>query len=171
MDFFDVVEKRCSIRVFEKRPVERELTNRLLEAVRSAPTAGNLQAYRIYLVESPETIRALATAAEGQECVSGASLVLVFCADAPRSVSKYGERGESLYCIQDTTIVATFAHLAATALGLGSVLVGAFGERDVARVVGAPHEERPLLMLALGHPAEPPVQSGRRALDDLVVRL
>jgi len=151
--------------------VEPDLIDRLLNAVRLSPTAGNLQAYKVYLIDAPEMIRALAEAAYGQECVSGAPLVLVFCADAQRSAAKYGERGASLYSVQDTTITATVAHFAAVALGLGSVLVGAFRESEAARIIGVPETLRPLLMLPLGYPAESAPASGRRALDDLVIRL
>ena len=87
MEFFDVVEKRRSIRLFEERAVEPELIERLLNAVRLSPTAGNLQAYKIYVVDEPETIQALTEAAYGQECVAGAPVVLVFCADAQRSAA------------------------------------------------------------------------------------
>jgi len=171
MEFFDVGEKRRSIRLFEERAVESDLIDRLLNAVRLSPTAGNLQAYQVYLVDKPETIQALAETTYGQECVAGAPLVLVFCADAQRSAAKYGERGASLYCIQDTTIAAMIGHFATTALGLGSVLVGAFRESAAAQVIGAPDHLRPLLMLPVGYPAESAPASGRRSLADLVKRI
>ncbi len=171
MDFFDVIRKRQSIRAYKKAVIEPDVITRLLEAIRTAPTAGNLQAYQVYVVESPEKIKALTAASMGQECVRDARAVLVFCADAPRSVSKYGERGRDLYCIQDTTIAATIAHLAATALGLGSVLVGAFNEDAAAKVVGAPRRQRPILMIPLGYPNERPARTDRRPLNDLIVRL
>jgi site-specific recombinase XerC len=45
-----------------------------------------------------------------------------------RSAAKYRERGARLYAIQDATIACAFAMLAATALGLGTVWVGAFDD-------------------------------------------
>jgi len=170
MDFFDVVKTRKSVRAFKKQKIEPEVMMRLLEAVRSCPTAGNLQAYQVYLVETPEMIKSLAKAAYGQTCVSGARAVLVFLTDALRSEAKYRERGVTLYCIQDATIAATFAHLAAVALELGSVMVGAFSEAEVARVIDAPTTQRPVLMLPVGYPDETPAPTDRRLLDDLVIR-
>jgi len=170
MEFFDVVNARQSIRAYRPKKIEPEVMTRLLEAMRTAPTAGNLQAYQVYLVESPEKIQSLAGAAHGQECVSGAPAVLVICTDAPRS-AKYGSRGQTLYCIQDVTIAATIAHLAATALGLGSVMVGAFNEDEAAKVVGVPSHHRPILMLPVGYPNETPARTSRRPLDDLVIRM
>ncbi len=171
MDFFEVIAGRQSIRAYEPRPIDDDTITRLLEAIRTAPTAGNLQAYQVYLVRTPVKIKALTKASKDQECVAKAAAVLVFCADAPRSIGKYGDRGRNLYCIQDTTIAATIAHLAATALGLGSVLVGASNEEDVAAAIGAPSHQRPITMLPLGYPAERPDRTTRRPLDDLVVRV
>jgi len=171
MEFFDVVVKRQSVRKFTADKVGDDAIHTLLNAIRTAPTAGNLQAYKIYLTESPEKIKLLAKAALGQKCVKKAQAVLVFCADPARSEKEYGQRGQELYCIQDATIAATIAHLAATALGLGSVLVGAFDEDKAAEVVGAPSSQRPILMLPLGHPAEQPARTDRRPLDDLVARV
>jgi nitroreductase len=170
MEFFDVIQARKSVRRFKNQKIASDLITRLLEAVRSAPTAGNLQAYHVYLVEKPEMIRALAGAAYDQECVAQAAAVLVFCADGERSRIKYKERGLTLYCLQDTTIAATFGHLAATALGLGSVLVGAFKENEVSLVIDAPPSQRPLLLLPVGYSDEIPAATGRRALDELVTR-
>jgi len=170
MEFFDVVRTRKSVRAFKKQMVEPEVLTQLLEALRSCPTAGNLQAYQVYLVETRVKIKALAKAAYDQECVSGAPTVLVFCTDAERSRVKYRERGIALYSLQDTTIAATFAHLAAAALGLGSVMVGAFKESEVAPVVGAPPTQRAILLLPVGYPDEIPAATDRRAIDDLVIR-
>jgi len=170
MEFFEVLAKRRSVRAFRKEPIAPEVMTRLLEAVRSAPTAGNLQAYQVYLVETPEKIQELAKAAMGQECVSQAAAMLVFCADAARSSVRYHERGATLYCIQDATIAATLAHLAATALGLGSVIVGAYREAEVSRVIGAPSHQRPVIMLPLGYPNETPAPTPRRHMEDLVIR-
>ncbi len=170
MDFFETIHSRRSIRSFQKQAISDDVIERLLEAVRSAPTAGNLQAYHVYLVRKPEMIRALAEASGGQECVKQAQCVLVFCTDAPRSAVKYKERGTSLYCIQDTTIAATLGHLAATALGLGSVLAGAFDADRAAKIVGAHPAHRPLLLLPVGYPAESPAPTERRELPDMVTQ-
>lgn len=171
MDFFDVVMSRRSVRMFKKDRIEPEVMTQLLRAIRTAPTAGNLQAYQVYLVDNRDKIKALARAALGQSCVSDAAAVLVFCTDAPRSAGTYGERGRQLYCVQDATIAATIAHLAAAALGLGSVMVGAFTEAQAAKVINSPDHLRPILMLPVGYPAEQPLPASRRTLDDLVVRI
>jgi nitroreductase len=168
MDYFDVIANRRSVRAYQPKPVEPEALARILEAANRAPSAGNLQAYEIVVVREAAARARLARAALGQDFVAEAPLALVFCADAWRSAAKYGDRGRSLYGIQDATIAATHALLAATALGLGSVWVGAFDDRAVAEVIGAPDHARPVAILSIGYPGESPRPTGRRDLKDLV---
>jgi len=171
MSIFDAFARRRSVRVFKKQKIAPDTMDKLLRAIQSAPSAGNLQAYQLYLAEKPAVIQALARAALNQTCVANAPAVLVFCADPRRSMTEYGERGRDLYCLQDATIAASFAHLAAVALELGSVMVGAFKESEVIEAIGAPYGQIPVLMLSIGYPDEHPAPTGRRNLDDFVARI
>ncbi len=168
MEFFDVLESRHSIRAYEARLVEPEKLQRIFEAVSRAPSAGNLQAYELYLVCDDLRKTALAAAAGYQEFLDQAPLSLVFCAHAALSAVRYGERGTQLYSVQDATIACTYAMLAAAALGLSTVWVGAFDEADVRAVIGAPVEHRPIAILPVGYPAETPRIRTRRRLSDIV---
>lgn len=168
MDFFDTVARRHSVRAFKNIDVEREKIDRILATINRAPSAGDLQAYQVYLVRSRDSRLALAQAALDQTFVSEAPLVLVFCAVPYRSAIKYGQRGEQLYALQDATIACAYAQLAATALGLGAVWVGAFDEDAVRRATGATVDEIPVAILPVGYSAEAPSWTPRRNLGDLV---
>lgn len=170
MEFRELLERRRSVRDFEARPVEPEKVRALLEAADRAPSAGNLQAYRMAVVTDRDVRRALAEASFGQDFVARAPVVIVFLADPDRASGRYGERGRALYCIQDATIACAHAHLRAADLGLGSVWVGAFEERAVARAVGAPPGLRPVALLPVGYPAEAPPPRPRRGPGELVLR-
>jgi len=119
MDIFEVFNNRHSYRAFSDQPVEEGKMQRILEAVNRAPSAGNRQAYQVYLVRSEHVKQQLTAAALEQGCIAQAPLALVFCTDAGRNSDRYGERGRDLYALQDASIACTFAMLAATALGLG----------------------------------------------------
>jgi nitroreductase len=167
MDFFEVVETRRSIRAFTAKSIEPEKVQAILETANRAPSAGNLQAYEIYVVTRRAALRALADAALGQQFVAQAPVVLVFCANPALSSGKYGRRGISLYSIQDGTIACTHAHLAATALGLASIWVGAFDDDAVRRALGIGKELFPIALLPIGDPAERPDATFRRPLASL----
>lgn len=168
MEFFEVIEKRHSIRSFQKKAVPKEKVGQVLKALNSAPSAGDLQAFEVVVVEAEEKKAALAQAALGQNFIAEAASVLVFFADPERSSRKYGERGAKLYCLQDATIAAAYAQLACRALGLGCCWVGAFDEAQVIKAVNAPKELVPIALLPLGFPAEKPFATERRSLKELV---
>ena len=138
MDLFEAIGKRRSVRAFRPDAVEPEQLSRVLAAANAAPSAGNLQAYEIFAVTQQTSRAALAHAAWDQGFVAQAPVALVFCANPARSAAKYGERGARLYAVQDATIACSFAVLAATALGLGTVWVGAFSDTAVQQVLGQP---------------------------------
>lgn len=160
-------ERRRSVRAFAPRAVESGKVARILEAANTAPSAGNLQAYEIFRITEPKQRTALARAALDQFFIAAAPVVLVFCANPARSAAKYRERGARLYAIQDATIACAFAMLAATALGLGTVWVGAFDDASVQRVLGT-RDLLPVAILPIGYPAEQPRRTPRRSLSDLV---
>jgi nitroreductase len=167
VDLFEAIEKRRSIRAFASQAVETEKAERVLAAANAAPSAGNVQGYEIFRVTRREQRLALARAAGDQFYVAQAPLVLVFCANPARSAARYLDRGARLYSVQDATIACTFAMLAATALGLGTVWVGAFGDDAVRHALGC-DDLLPVAILPVGYPAEEPAPTSRRDLSDLV---
>jgi len=168
MEFIEVVKKRHSIRAFKDKEIEKEKLEKLLNVANSAPSAGNLQAYQIFLVKKSELKSALSNAAYGQDFIAQAPVNLVFCVDPLRSARKYGKRGSELYAIQDATISAAYVHLAAVDLDLGSVIVGAFDEETVGKILNLPSIFRPIMILPVGYPDEMPGITPRREINDLV---
>jgi nitroreductase len=168
VDFFTVLKERHSIRLFEDRPVEADKLQQILESVARAPSAGNLQSYEVYVVRGAQRRAALVAAAGDQEFLAQAPVVLVFCTHPERALDRYKTRGTELYCVQDASIACTYAMLAATALGLSTVWVGAFDEQAVHQVIQAPAGQRPVAMLPVGYAAETPRIRDRRALTDLI---
>ena len=170
-DFFSTVRHRHSVRHYRDMPVEAEKLHAVLEMAAAAPSAGDLQAYHIYAVTDPAHRARLAQAAQGQDFVAQAPICLVFCADAERSASQYGERGRTLYAIQDTTIAASYAQLAIVAAGLASAWVGFFDDSQVRDVLKIPQTLQPIAILTIGYPAEIPEATPRRPLDEVVTRV
>ncbi len=171
MDFFEVVETRQSIRAFQDSPIEPEKLRQILDTINRAPSAGNLQGYEVYLVTNRAALECLARATSGQDFIAQAALALVFCAHPARSAQRYGQRGTTLYCVQDATIACAYAQLAVTALGLACVWVGAFNEDAVRAAIGVGHDLRPVSFLPIGYAAETPERRSRRTLVELVHRI
>jgi len=143
---------------------------------RTAPSAGGLFPLELYLVTGEvtglaagvyhylpgehriEAISAgdrradLAAAALGQACVEQGALNLVITAVPQRTTDKYGERGNR-YVYLEAGHAAQNICLTATALGLGTVPVGAFADEAVRQVIGVSEEVVPLYVLPIGRPA------------------
>jgi len=168
MDLFEVIHARQSIRLYTEQSIEDEKLQRILQAAADAPSAGNRQAYEIYLVRDLALRQELARAAGDQEFLAQAPVVLVFCTYPARNAERYAKRGATLYAVQDAAIACSFAMLAAAAQGLGSVWVGAFDEQEVSRILGLPPDQRPVSMLPVGYPGETPDRRARRPVLDLV---
>jgi nitroreductase len=168
MEFDDVIRSRHSIRTFTDQPVEADKLQQILETANLAPSAGNLQAYEIYVVTDLKKRDGLSCAALAQDYIAKAPVALVFCTHPELTQGRYTERGTRLYTVQDATIACSFAMLAATNLKLGSVWVGTFDEKVVRTIIGAPETQEPVVILAIGYPDEFPEQHPRRPLTQLV---
>ncbi len=168
MEFDEVTRVRRSVRQYSSKHVDEATVAGILEAMNRAPSAGNLQAFEVFLARSADARIALAHAANGQAFIEQAPIALVFCTNPARSAARYGRRGATLYAIQDAAIACTYAMLAATDAGLATVWVGAFDEAAVREAVGASDEWVPVAILPIGFAAETPRPATRRALTDLV---
>ena len=153
MNFLELADSRHSCRHFGGTPIEPDKMNRIYEAIRLAPSAGNLQAYAVRVATDQKLKDALAMNAHNQKFIADAPVVLVFFTVPVLSAAKYRDRGMHLYCVQDATIACTYAHLAATDLGLSSCWVGAFDVYAVERCMNAHWSWRAVAMLPIGYSA------------------
>lgn len=170
MDFNEVLRKRRSFRSYSEKAVEQAKVEAVLNAANSAPSAGNLQSFKIYVVGTKETKEAIMRASHDQEFLVQAPLLLIFCADKNPGY-KYGEKGAELYSVQDATIAAAYAQLAATDQGLGTVWVGAFDPLEVSRLIDAEPHHVPVAIIPLGYPEGEPRPWERKTVDELVIEV
>lgn len=93
--------------------------------------------------------------------------MVVACLD--RGIAaRYGDRGVHLYSIQDAAVSVENMMLTAHELGLGSVWVGSFNERDVAEVMNLPDNLRPVAIVPIGYPARTPTAPPRNSREKAV---
>jgi nitroreductase len=67
-------------------------------------------------------------------------------------ISSYGDRGEKLYCIQDSAAAVEHVLLLAVDNGLGACWVGAFDENEVSKILNLPLHVRPVAIIPIGYP-------------------
>lgn len=143
------------------------------QGLRTAPSAGALYSLELYLVAGAveglapgiyhynqkkhrllkhlagNRLEVLARAALGQDWVRDAAAVVVLAAVYQRTTGKYGDRGVR-YVHIEAGHAGQNLFLQAEALGLGTVVVGAFDDDQVAGVLDLPKDERPLMLMPIG---------------------
>lgn len=104
----------------------------------------------LILVVSGDRRKPLATAALGQSWVRRAPAVLLITGVYERTMAKYGQRGRR-YVHMEVGHAAQNVYLAATARGLGTVMVGAFDDNDIQEALTLPADHEPLGLMPIGH--------------------
>lgn len=167
MHVFEAISQRYSVRSYADRAVEPEKLARVLEAARLAPSARNRQEWRFVVVRDPDTRRALAEAAAGQQFVGQAPVVIAACALNDGSIMRCGQ---ACYPI-DVAIALEHIALQAVEEGLGTCWIGAFDEAAAKDILGIPQGEevRIVELMPLGYPADSPREKSRLPLEEIVM--
>jgi len=166
MSVLDIIRTRRSVRKYKDDPVPEEVLARVLEAVRLAPSAKNLQPWKFIVVRDRATKRKLAKAAFDQYFMSDADIVIAACGFPEKAYPRQGRYMNSWPI--DVTIAFEHLILQAEEEGLGTCWIGAFDEAEVKAVLGVPEEVRVLALTPLGRPDESPRERDRRPLEEIV---
>lgn len=105
--------------------------------------------HRLERLSTGDPRHSLFEAALRQSMVRDAPVVLVITGVTQRTAGRYGERA-GRYIAMEAGHVSQNIYLQATAVGLGTVAVGAFDDRRVAEVLGVPRGEEPLYLIPVG---------------------
>ena len=171
MEVLEAIRTRRSIRQQKTDPIDDETLQKILEAARWAPSWANTQCWRFIVVRDSSikdklanTLRSRRTGGKNAaaEAVRNAPVVIVACAELEKSGFYQGEpsteKGD--WYMFDVALAMQNLVLAAHALGLGTVIVGAFSAKKAASILGVPEGFCVVAMTPLGFPA----QEGRAPL-------
>ena len=149
------------------KKIEKEKIDRILQAANRAPSARNLQSYKIFVIENQKIKEQLQEACRGQEFINQAGVCLVFVSWIEDS-GVISER-TGFFAQLDATIACYQAWLAAVDLGLSGVWIGAFSEEEIISLLDLKFGQQPIAVLPLGYSANTPELKERKELKDLVV--
>ncbi len=166
---------RKSIRKYSAQPVSDELLNSLLAEASHTQTMGNLQLYSVIVTREAEMKSRLAPAHFNQPMVTGAPVVLTFCADYNRTtqwaLNRKGHPGyDNFLSYQNAATDALlfcqrFCDLA-EAKGLGLCFLGTtvYQPQAIIDTLKLPRLVMPVATITLGWPDEDPAPSERLPL-------
>ena len=173
------INTRRSIRRYADRPVDDQLLHRLLAEAERTQTMGNLQFYSVVVTRSDEMKRRLAPAHFNQPMVTGAPVVLTFCADTRRTSVWCNNRQavpgyDNMLSYQNAATDAllfcqTFCNLAEDE-GLGCCFLGTtvYMPQMIIDTLQLPELVVPVATITLGWPDEQPELTDRLPLDAIM---
>ncbi|MGB0025380.1 MAG: nitroreductase family protein [Nitrososphaeraceae archaeon] len=165
-NIFNVMLGRRSQRKFdETRLVEDSKVEMIFAAADTAPTAGGFQGFEVFNVKKPDVKVKLVDAANKQPYVN-APVVLVFCMNPDRVKMNFPPDILKKFSLQDATLAAAYAQLAAHALGLSSIWIGLIDETKVMTALGTKYT--PSSILCLGYPQKILQPKPKRSLIGLI---
>lgn len=175
MNFIELITKRQSVREYSNREVEIEKIEKCLEAARLAPSASNSQPWKLILVNDADLVKKVA-AATFSSMVSfnkftlQAPALLVMVIERPRVITQVGGFLKNReFPLIDIGIAAEHFCLQAAELGLGTCMMGWFGEKAIKKLLGIPKNKRLGLIISLGYaPEEYPLRQKIRKEKTLV---
>ena len=196
MDVFDAIEQRRSVKHFDPSHKFSEAEEKqLFEAALLAPTAFNIQHWRLVVVRDPAIREQIKEAAWGQAQVTDASLLIVLCADkkawnkkperywvnAPQEVQDYlvpkigqyyegNERVQLDECMRSCGIVAQTLMLSAKGMGYDSCPMDGFDFDKVGEIISLPKDHVISMFVTVGKAtAEANPRGGQLALNEVLV--
>ena len=168
METWDALRSRRNVRQYDDRPIPAQDLDRILEAARRTPSAGNRQHWDFVVVTDRERLEQLATVWQGARHVAASAATIAIVAPRAegareREILQY-DLGQATYGIM----------LMAADLGIGTGH-SAVADQDAARrVLGVPQDHRVEWLVALGYPQDRPLSPiehiNRRPFDDVVHR-
>ena len=173
------INTRRSIRRYQDKDVDNTLLTRLIKEAERTQTMGNLQLYSVVMTRSKELKAKLAPAHFNQPMVTGAPVVLTFCADYRRTTLWAEQRQATpgydnplsfVNAMTDALLFCqTFCNLAEEE-GLGCCFLGTtvYQPQSIIDTLQLPELVFPVATITLGWPDENPPLSDRLPVSTII---
>lgn len=160
METFEAIANRVSTRSYERRPIEKGLLEKLVDAGRRAPTARAVEPWEFVVVTENSALRKLGEIASpnGHFIKEASACIAVYCKDTK-------------YYLEDGVAATENILLMAEGLGLGACWVA--GDKkpyvnDVSKHLNVPSECRLISLVSLGWPQGKKPQDKKRKLAEVI---
>ncbi len=193
MEFSEVLDKRRMVRNYQRREVDEDVLERIIDRARRAPSAGFAQAQSFVVITAAETRSAIAALADERSYVdrgldpwlSAAPVHVVVCSDARAYRARYSAPdkagaggGPSVWPIPYSWIDAgaslMLLLLAAVDEGLAAGFLGIHRFVGLKQLLAIPQEVEAVGVVTLGYPApdrrSSSLRAGWKPLDEVVHR-
>lgn len=159
MSFFDLVNKRYSVRSYEERQIEKEKMDYIMECVRLAPSAVNFQPWKFYIVTDREKLDAIKSTYK-REWIQSAPCIIVACANHDESWHRRSDNKD--HADIDLAIAVEHLCLAAAEQGLGTCWVCNFDASLCRQLMTLPENMEPIALIPVGYTSDTEVSEKKR---------
>ncbi|PYK22329.1 MAG: nitroreductase family protein [Verrucomicrobia bacterium] len=178
-EFFQMLQRRRSIRDFSNRPVPRDVIEHCIRAAGTAPSGANLQPWHFVAVNHPKVKQEIRVAAEAEEkefyehrapkawldalAVLGTDWQKPFLEIAPWLIAVFaqpfrilpdGTRSPTYYALESVGIATGLLVTALHSCGLAALTHTPSPMGFLNGILGRPSHEKAFVLLVAGHPAE-----------------
>ena len=177
-EFYEMLDRRRSIRAFSDRPVSLEVIQNCIRAASTAPSGAHMQPWHFVVVSDPEVKREIRAAAEKEEKAfytgrapepwlkalqrlgtdehkpyleTAPYLVVLFAQNY--GVDENGDRYKHYYVSESVGIAAGMFIAAVHNAGLATLTHTPSPMGFLSEILDRPDSERPFLLLPVGYPA------------------
>ncbi|MEK6790076.1 MAG: nitroreductase family protein [Deltaproteobacteria bacterium] len=147
-NFYELFERRKSVREFADKPIEPDKLARLIMALGRAQSAANRQPWQFVVVEKKD--RGQLDTVLTRDGHKSAPIMLVACAEPEKAWVRKTDNVN--YAWVDVTIAITEMIAVATAEGLGACWIAAIDAKRVKEILGIPARIEVVALIALGYP-------------------
>ena len=165
MDLNQAIRERRSIRKYNDLPIDDSALDKILDAARWAPNAGNYNSWRFIVITSPAQKKLLLHFCPGIDDVPAA--IIVVCTKPKQKRLKEATR---LMCMADCAIATQNIVLSAYSLNIGSCVVVSFADKALREILDIPEDVQPYLLVTLGYAAEAPEPPARLPISEIAFR-
>lgn len=159
MDLFEAIRKRCSVREYSPRPIQREDLEKIVDCARLAPTARGEEPWEFVVITDKKELAGIAGMAEyGKFLKDAGAGIIVLCKDTK-------------YYLEDGCAATENILLAATGLQIGTCWIA--GDKKpyadkIREYVGAPHGYKVVSIVSLGYPKSGFAPRPKRAVSEVL---
>ena len=198
MQLSECVMQRYATKKFDGKKIPEKKVEELLDLVRFAPSALNIQPWKIKIVTDPKTKEELQAVSNNQEQITSCSHLLVFCADTDYDtlIKRLGALMKKNHVPDEvvgkvTGMAAMFAksmtkeqqaawsqaqtYLAlgnalngAKSLGFDSCPMGGFDPKGYAKILKIPAHLTPVMLCPIGYAADKPAPKFRYGREEIM---
>ncbi|SNX54849.1 nitroreductase family protein [Thermoanaerobacterium sp. RBIITD] len=160
MEALDVLKQRRSVRVFEDKPIPKNILEDIIDCGRLAPTANNMQPWHFVVVTDKERLKYISEKATyGKFIKDAATCVIVYC------------ESDNVHHLEDGAAATENIILAAKAYGISSCWVAGYDrtyEKDINEFLQVPSNLRMISIVPLGYSTQKPAARSKKPLTDVI---